>query len=89
MANSVNMQKLIDELKDSVHSSRFEQVFNEKTAHLSGPQKLQLKLRLNELTKPSTQTIDLRRKCHPVEIYEYQGLCTFLITKPERCLTKG
>ena len=90
MANSVNMQKLIDELKDSVHSSRFEQVFNEKTAHLSGPQKLQLKLRLNELTKPSTQTIDLRRKVPgPVEIYEYQGRMHFLDNKARALFDQG
>lgn len=90
MVNGLSMQKLVNELKGSVHSSRFEQLFSEKTARLSGPQKLQLKLRLNELTRPATETIDLRRKVPgPVEVYPYHGRTHFLNNDARSLFTEG
>lgn len=84
------MHKLLNELKLIFHSSRFDQVFNEKTSHLTGPEKLQLKLRLNDLAKPASQVIDLRRKVSgPIERYEYQGRTHFFDGKAKELFDEG
>jgi len=90
MVRGLGLQKLINELKHKVHSASFERLFAEKTAHLSGPQKLQLKIKLNELTKPSTAAIDLRRKVPgPVAMYEYQGRTHFFNAEAQKIFTDG
>jgi hypothetical protein len=84
------MQKLINELKHKVHSASFERLFAEKTANLSGPQRLQLKIKLNELAKPSTATIDLRRKvAGPVTPYDYQGRTHFFDEHAKKLFDDG
>lgn len=90
MVKGLGIQKLVNELKHKVHSASFERLFAEKTAHLSGPQKLQLKMKLNELTKPSSATIDLRRKVPgPVALYEYQGRMHFFNAEAQKIFTDG
>lgn len=90
MVSVISTRKLLDELKHKVHSANFERLFAEKTAHLSGPQKLQLKMRLNELAKPCTTVIDLRRKvAGPVTPYVHQQRTHYLDNKAQQLFVEG
>ena len=90
MVNAVTIKKLVNELKHNVHSASFERLFAEKTTNLSGPQKLQLKMKLNEITKPCSTTIDLRRKVNgTVTPHEHQGRTHYLDAEAQKIFNEG
>ncbi|MCA1767763.1 MAG: PilZ domain-containing protein, partial [Idiomarina sp.] len=74
MSSDASIETLVDELKTDYHRSQFESLFKRKTAHLSGPEKLKLRMQITELAKPALGVVDLRKKIPAeVEPYTFQG----------------
>ena len=74
MSSDAPIETLVDELKTDYHRSQFESLFKRKTAHLSGPEKLKLRMQITELAKPALGVVDLRKKIPAeVEPYTFQG----------------
>ncbi|RUO67220.1 PilZ domain-containing protein [Idiomarina ramblicola] len=74
MSSDALIETLVDELKTDYHRSQFESLFKRKTAHLSGPEKLKLRMQITELAKPALGVVDLRKKIPAeVEPYTFQG----------------
>ena len=62
MTLNAALQTLVDELKTEYHRSQFESVFKRKTKHLSGPDKLKVKMAITELAKPALGVVVCERK---------------------------
>ncbi|MDV6316902.1 PilZ domain-containing protein [Idiomarina sp. HP20-50] len=90
MSSDASVETLIDELKTDYHRSQFESLFKRKTKHLSGPEKLQARMRINELAKPALGVVDLRKKI-PAEVkpYSFQGRTHYFDLAARRLFEEG
>lgn len=90
MTLNAALQTLVDELKTEYHRSQFESVFKRKTKHLSGPDKLKVKMTITELAKPALGVVDLRKKV-PYEVfpYSFQGCTHYFDSRAQQLFEKG
>jgi hypothetical protein len=90
MSSDPSIESLIDELKTDYHRSQFESLFKRKTKHLSGPEKLQARMRITELAKPALGVIDLRKKIQSeIEPYPFQGRVHYFDLAAKRLFEDG
>lgn len=90
MSSDPSIESLIDELKTDYHRSQFESLFKRKTKHLSGPERLQARMRITELAKPALGVIDLRKKTPAeVEPYSFQGRVHYFDVAAKRLFEDG
>jgi hypothetical protein len=72
-------QPLIEELKQQLGSPGFEQLFAQKTAHLSKPDQFLIKMEMSRLSQPIARFIDLRGQVSgEVKPYIYDGKQHFM-----------
>ncbi|ATZ72473.1 PilZ domain-containing protein [Idiomarina sp. X4] len=84
------LQTLVDELKTEYHRSQFESVFKRKTKHLSGPEKLKVKMAITELAKPALGVVDLRKKVpYDVFPYPFQGRTHYFHNRAQQLFEQG
>ncbi|MGO1329141.1 MAG: PilZ domain-containing protein, partial [Idiomarina loihiensis] len=90
MSSDPSIESLIDELKTDYHRSQFESLFKRKTKHLSGPERLQARMRITELAKPALGVIDLRKKIQSeIEPYPFQGRVHYFDIAAKRLFEDG
>ncbi|MGM0629948.1 MAG: PilZ domain-containing protein [Pseudomonadota bacterium] len=90
MSSDAPIETLVDELKTDYHRSQFESLFKRKTAHLSGPEKLKLRMQITELAKPALGVVDLRKKIPAeVEPYTFQGRTHYFDLTAKKIFEEG
>lgn len=90
MTLNAALQTLVDELKTEYHRSQFESVFKRKTKHLSGPQKLKIKMVITDLAKPALGIVDLRNKVpYGVSPYTFQGRTHYFDSRGQQLFEQG